>query len=662
MTASFMPHGMCYLWKPWLVGLHLLSSAVIALAYFSIPITLLYILSKRKDIPFNGIFLLFAAFILCCGIGHAFDIWTLWHPNYWVSGWIRLTTALVSLTTAIALAAKIPQILTLPSPAQMTEINQKLQEKITQLEEQKATIDQQEQFLRSIYNNVFQAIFVIDVGADGKFYYQGFNAAAQKLTGVKEVIDRTPEQIFPTDIATAFTQRYQKCIDSQATISYEECVLFKNKKVWCLTTLNPIKNEQDKVYRIVGTTLNISERKNIETELDREKNFLQALLDNLSDGIVSCDQDGVITLFNEATRDFHGLPEKAIPAEEWATYYNLYFPDGKTMMPKEEIPLFRALKGDSVRDVEMMIIPKQGQPRTLLANGDPIIDRNGEKIGAIVAMRDISDRKIAEQALAQLNHELAKLNNELEIRVQERTIQLEQVNKLLFGATEQLRKSNQELEQFAYIASHDLKAPLRAIANLSEWIEEDLADKLDEESKRNMNLLRGRVHRLENLINGLLAYSRVGKTKSDIQSVDLKVMLAEIIDLLDVPQNFQIEIQGEMPTFVTQETPLRQVFSNLIANAIQHSHSEKGKITISALEQENNYLFSVADNGKGIDPKYHDRIFTIFQTLEARDTKESTGIGLAIVKKAVENQGGTIQVKSQLGLGTTFIFTWGKNR
>jgi PAS domain S-box-containing protein len=622
MTASFMPHGMCYLWKPWLVGLHLVSSGVIALSYFSIPITLLYILRKREDIPFNNIFLLFAAFIWCCGVGHAFDIWTLWHPNYWVSGGIKLVTGLVSLTTAIALALKIPQILTLPSPAQVNEINRQLQEKIAELEEQK-------RFLRIIYDNVQEAIFVLDVKSDREFYYQGFNPAAHRLTGINEVVDKTPAQILPAEIATAVTQRYQKCLESQATISYEECLPFKNQSTWWLTTLNPIADENDRIYRIVGTSLNISDRKIAETELDREKHFLQALLDNLSDGIVACDRDGVLTLFNRATQEFHGLPETAISASEWAAYYDLYLPDGKTMMSREEIPLFRALQGESVRDVEMMIIPKQGKARTLLANGDPILDRHGAKIGAIVAMRDISDRKMIEQALARLNHEL-------EIRVQERTTELEQVNKLLFGVTEQLRKSNHELEQFAYIASHDLKAPLRAISNLSEWIEEDLADKLDEANKKNLDLLRGRVHRLENLINGLLSYSRVGKTTLKTESVNVATMLAEIIDLLDVPHNFQIEIQETMPTLVTETIPLQQVFSNLISNAIKHSDRNEGKIIISVEEQEDYYLFTVADNGKGIDPQYHDRIFTIFQTLE-------------------------VTVQSQLGAGTKFHFTWRKN-
>ncbi|MDJ0574728.1 MAG: PAS domain S-box protein [Xenococcaceae cyanobacterium MO_234.B1] len=785
-TVSFMPHGMCYLWKPWLVGLHLVSDGVIALSYFSIPVTLLYILRKRADIPFNGIFLLFAAFILCCGTGHGFDIWTLWHPNYWVSGWIRFTTALVSLTTAIALAVKIPQILTLPSPTQMENVNQQLQEKIAELEKKETTIRQQEQFLRSIYDNVREAIFVVDIESDETFRYQGFNSAAEKLTGVKDVENKTPAQILPPEVAAAVEKRYTECIASKISISYEECLPFQGEDTWWLTTLNPIEDpiedETGKIYRIIGTSLNISDRKRAEIELDKEKNFLQALLDNLSDGIVSCDRNGVLTLFNQATKEFHGLPPQAIPADKWAEYYDLYLPDGKTMMSQEDIPLFRALQGESVRDVEMMIIPKQGKPRTLLANGDPIIAPDGQKIGAVVAMRDISELKKIEQVLwesqarfletfihaavgmaivaldgswlevnpalcqmvgyseaelqatnfqaitypedldgdlakvkqllggqipsyqmekryvhkqgslvwinlsvslvkdknnqplyfvaliqniderKQAEQALVQLNDELEARVQQRTIQLEQVNKLLLGATEQLRKSNQELEQFAYVASHDLKAPLRAIANLSEWIEEDLEDKLDDDTRHQMNLLRSRVHRLENLINGLLAYSRIGRLKSEPQEVAVEEILAEIIDLLDVPDSFQIQIQGDLPTFVTELIPLQQVFNNLISNAIKHSDLDRGQITISAKEQDHYYEFAVADNGKGIAPEHHERIFTIFQTLEARDTKESTGIGLAIVKKAVENQGGKIWVESQLGEGATFRFTWQKTQ
>lgn len=526
-------------------------------------------------------------------------------------------------------------------------------DKLERLSQQDLIIHQQAEFLRLIYDNVREAIFVVDIATDGKFYYQGFNPAAKKLTGIEDVVNKTPAQIFPPETATRIIKHYQECLSSKATVVYEECLPFQGKTTWWLTTLNPITDETGKIARIVGTSSDITQQKNAEIELDKEKKFLETLLENLSDGIVACDHKGVLNLFNRATREFHGLPQQPLPSEEWAKHYDLYCADGQTPLKQEDVPLFRALQGESVRDAEIMIIPKRGQARTLLANGDPIINSKGEKIGAIATMRDISDRKQADLAIAELNQEL-------EARVQKRTAELEKANKLLLIATEQLQKSNQELEQFAYVTSHDLKAPLRAIATLSEWIEEDLDHKLDEATQENMRLLRGRVYRLENLINGLLRYSRVGRLKSTRQTVMVDKLLAEIIDSLDVPPDFTIEIRGKMPTLVTAEAPLNQVFSNLIVNAIEHSDRKDTKIVITAVERDQDYEFKVSDNGSGIDPKYHQRIFTIFQTLKARDLKESTGIGLAIVKKAVESQGGTIAVTSSLGQGTTFSFTWNK--
>lgn len=280
-------------------------------------------------------------------------------------------------------------------------------------------------------------------------------------------------------------------------------------------------------------------------------------------------------------------------------------------------------------------------------------DKNNQPLYFVALVENIDERKQARFALAQLNQEL-------EQRVKQRTAQLEKLNSILLATTAQLEKRNQELDRFAYVTSHDLKAPLRAIANLATWLEEDLADKLDEETRQHMNLLRGRVYRLENLINGLLAYSRVGTLKSEPRKVAVAQLLEETLDLLDIPPDFTLEIIGEMPVLTTEYLPLQQVFSNLITNAIKHSDRQDTTITISVVEQNEFYEFAVSDNGKGIAPQYHERIFTIFQTLEARDVKESTGIGLSIVKKAVENQGGQIKVESQLDRGATFRFTWRK--
>ncbi len=535
----------------------------------------------------------------------------------------------------------------------MNDINQQLQEKIFQLEQQQVIISQQEGFLRSIYDNVQEAIFVVDVEADGIFRYQGFNPAAVRLTGVKEVENKTPDQIFPLEVASRVKQHYAKCLTSKTTIYYEECLPFQGEDTWWFTTLNPIQDETGKIHRIIGTSLNISDRKRAQTELEQERVFMRTMLNNLSDGIVACDENGILALFNQASLEFFAAPQEPLPPEEWAEHYSLYDAEGKDYLKQEDIPLFRAFAGESFVDAELMSIPPNRKPRTLLANGSPIIDAKGNKLGAVIAIQDITERKETEQALA-------KLNEELEDRVKDRTNQLEQVNALLLATTATLERRNQELDQFAYVTSHDLKAPLRAIANLSEWIEEDLEDNLDDDTRHNMNLLRSRVHRLENLINGLLDYSRVGRLSSEPQLVDVANMLTEIIDLLDVPDSCQIQIQEHLPRFVTEAIPLQQVFHNLISNAIKHSDCSNPKINISVQELDNYYEFSVADNGKGIDPKYHDRIFTIFQTLEARDNKENTGIGLAIVKKAVENQGGEIKIESSIDMGSTFKFTWQK--
>ena len=549
-------------------------------------------------------------------------------------------------------------------------LSQQLREKNTELEMLKETIRRQEslllsirsqeQFLRSIYDNVQEAIFVVDVDDNGEFHYQGFNASAIALTGIKDVIYKTPSEILPPEAAAAVTARYQDCLNANTCISYEECLPFRGEDTWWITNLQPIRDETGKIYRIIGTSLNITEReasigdrRQAKVELDRERSFLEAILDSLDDGIVACNQDGILTLFNQAAENFHGLPLEAIPADDWAKYYDLYLPDSRTSMSKDDIPLYRVLRGESVKDVEMMIIPKVGKSRFLLANGNPVIDRQGKKIGAVVTMRDLTERKQSEQALA-------KLNNELEARVEQRTNELQQANNLLSRFTKQLRRSNQELEEFASIISHDLKAPLRAIVNLTEWIEEDLENKLEEDTRHNMDLLKSRVHRMRNLIDDLLAYSRVGKLKSKPQLVEVALMLAEIIDSIDIPDNCKIEVVGEMPTLITNKIPLGQVFSNLIDNAIKHSDKEKIEIIISVRELDTFYEFAITDNGKGIEPQYHHKIFDIFKTLQSRDKKDNTGIGLSIVKKAVESQGGEMKVKSQPDRGSTFSFTWKK--
>lgn len=226
--------------------------------------------------------------------------------------------------------------------------------------------------------------------------------------------------------------------------------------------------------------------------------------------------------------------------------------------------------------------------------------------------------------------------------------------------TAELESINKELDQFAYIVSHDLKAPLRAINNLSMWIEEDLEGKLEGDTQHQFNLLRGRVSRLEDLINGILSYSRAGRISVNPSTVKVKALLEGIIEMLSPPEEFKISIPDELPTLTTERIALEQIFSNFISNAIKYNKNPKPTVKITCKEQGDFYKFGVADNGDGIEPEFHEKIFVIFQTLEARDKVESTGVGLAIVKKIIDEKGGEVWVESEKGKGATFYFTWPK--
>ncbi|WP_420125157.1 PAS domain-containing sensor histidine kinase [Longimicrobium sp.] len=220
-----------------------------------------------------------------------------------------------------------------------------------------------------------------------------------------------------------------------------------------------------------------------------------------------------------------------------------------------------------------------------------------------------------------------------------------------------LEVSNRELDQFAYVASHDLKAPLRGIANLSQWIEDDLADRFTEEAHQHMRLLRGRVHRMEALIDGILQYSRAGRTHEAPERIDTAALLDEVADLIAPPEGTRIVAHPGMPVVYTERTPLQQVFMNLVSNAVKYG-GPGVQVDVSAERDEDGHHFVVRDNGPGIAPEYHERIFAIFQTLAARDKVEGTGIGLSIVKKMVESRGGRVWLESAPGQGAAFHFLW----
>jgi signal transduction histidine kinase len=220
---------------------------------------------------------------------------------------------------------------------------------------------------------------------------------------------------------------------------------------------------------------------------------------------------------------------------------------------------------------------------------------------------------------------------------------------------------SRELDQFAYAASHDLKAPLRGIASLAAWLEEDLGDALSENARKQLGLMQGRVIRLESLIEGMLRYAHAGRLGTTLENVDVATLLIDVVGLLAPPKAAKIKIAPGMPMITTERAPLTQVFMNLIGNALKYAGKPDPHVDIRFADDGAYWRFSVRDDGPGIDPQFHERVWGIFQTLHPRDRVESTGIGLAVVRKIVEARGGRAWIESKPGRGATFRFTWPKS-
>ncbi len=222
----------------------------------------------------------------------------------------------------------------------------------------------------------------------------------------------------------------------------------------------------------------------------------------------------------------------------------------------------------------------------------------------------------------------------------------------------ELERSNKELSTFAYVASHDLRSPLRGISQLAEWIVEDMPEAPNAEIANHLRLMKSRIARMENLLDDLLAYSRVGRIEGDMAEISVADICREAFDMATPPAGFSLDLSGDFPRFVTLVTPLTQVLRNLIGNAVKHHGGETGTVAVSSRVGDGGFVIAVADDGPGIPPDFHERVFGLFQTLKPRDAVEGSGMGLALVKKIVELYGGTVSLESDGKRGSTFTFTW----
>jgi PAS domain S-box-containing protein len=388
------------------------------------------------------------------------------------------------------------------------------------------------------------------------------------------------------------------------------------------------RQARTQTLRMLGTNIDVTREEIALARIHNLEALRSAIVEYSDDGIISKTPEGIITSWNLGAKNMFGYTaEEALgkPITE------LLFPPN--LAYEEEMLLQKVKAGIEIKHFETLRKCKNGQLINVSITLSPIKDPLGNIVGISAIKRDISAAIKAANMLSSRKLELEKIN-------------------------EELQKSNKDLETFAYVASHDLKSPLRGIAQLSSWIEEDLASGEHEAVKGHTELLRNRIKRMEKLLDDLLIFYRAGKAEGELTQVDMNLMVSEIFEIQNNKPGLRLVINNPLPILETFTTPLELIIRNFFSNAIKHHDKQEGVIQVSSKFIDHHFVeFSVCDDGPGIPEQFHERIFGMFQTLKPRDELEGSGMGLALIKKIVEGYGGKVDVKSK-GRGACFSFSW----
>ena len=375
--------------------------------------------------------------------------------------------------------------------------------------------------------------------------------------------------------------------------------------------------------------------------LEAQTLMLRSVLDGMSEGLVAADEQGKFTIWNPAAQRIVGLGAANVPPDKWSEYYGTYLPDTVTPFPLEQNPLVRAIRGEASTAEMFLRNPAIAEGVWIEASASPLKNRDGALCGGVVAFRDITGKKAAER-------EIQELNQGLEQRVVERTAQLE--------------AAKNEMESFTYSVSHDLRAPLRHIAGFVGILMEDCAPQLDPEAKRHLTRIQEGSRRMGTLVDELLALARIGRQALTYKPTHLNLLVDDVITMLTPDtEGRQVEWKiAELPKIDCDPTLVRQVFQNLISNALKYSRNRTlAVIEIGHLEESGQSTLFVRDNGAGFDMKYADKLFGVFQRLHGAEEFEGTGVGLATVQRIVQKHGGRAWAEAEVDKGATFYFTLG---
>ncbi|MBE9136679.1 PAS domain-containing protein [Nodosilinea sp. LEGE 07088] len=689
LSGPYIPHGHCYLWQPGLVWLHLLSDSLIALSYGLIAGSLVYFIQKRPDVPFKPLFWLFSAFIVACGATHLLAVWTLWFPTYWVSGATKAVTALLSLATALELLPRLPLALAMPNATQLLDLNRALQVEVGERKQAEASLRAAEMEVRELNQTLEDRVQrrTAELEAANQQIETLLEQEQQdraRLQTAKNSLQETAERL-NLALSAAQMGSWDWYLDTQVQVWSPQTerimgltpgTLPQTAEVWAervhpddLPGINALVEQASATQgefkgqyrlrwpdgswhwingcgrvvavkdgqsqRMVGVMQDVTKSTQAELALRASESRFRAVFEQAAVGMARLNLQGQWIQVNQKLCEILGYqPEDLIDQHFQAITY-------EADSSQDERYYQQLMTGAlTYCQFEKRYRRKDGSLIWTLVTVSVESDDIDGPIAMIAIVEDIGDRRAAQEELRHRADELAS------------------TNLVLAHTTALLERRNAELDQFAYVASHDLKAPLRAISNLADWLGEDLEGQIPEENRHQLDLLHSRVQRMEGLINGLLEYSRVGRCQRRMVAIDLNGLLSDVVDSLAPPGQFQVQIPPGLPALYSYQTALGQVFANLIGNAIKHHHRNQGTVRITWQDQGKWLEFAIADDGPGIAPQYHDKIFTIFQTLKARDDFESTGVGLAVVKKLVEAENGRVWLTSTVGEGTTFYFTW----
>ena len=647
-----MPHGHCYQWTPGLVWLHVASDGLIALAYYSIPLTLLYFVRKRSDIDFGWIFISFAIFILACGTTHLLEVWNIWHADYWVSGGIKALTAVVSIYTAARLVGLMPAALALPSPAQLARANADLetrvQERTAELNatnlKMAAQIQEREQIenqLRASLKEVYDLKAALDEHAivaitdpKGKITFVNDKFCAISQYSREELLGQDHRLVNSGFHPKEFIHHLWSTIRAGRVWHGKIKNRAKDGSLyWVDTTIVPFLDDSGEPRQYVAIRTDITEQKRITEALAESEELFHTMVDAISQLAWMAHPDGTTFWYTQRWFDYTGTTLEQMEASGWQS---LHDPE---LLPSVTNAWQAAIDSGSPFEMSFPLRGADGQYRWFLTRVFPLKDAAGSVTLWCGTNTDISAMRDAEQ-------QIQNLNSTLELRVAERTAQLEMANK--------------ELEAFSYSVSHDLRAPLRAVDGFSQAVLEDYGAQLPEEGQRYLRTIRSGAQNMGRLIDDLLAFSRLSRAPLKSQDVDTNQLVATSLeDLKFLSEGRQIEWKlAELPPCVGDPALLKQVWVNLLSNALKYTNKrESARVEVGCEFTPEGNAYFVRDNGTGFDMRYASKLFGVFQRLHRAEDYEGTGVGLAIVQRIIHRHGGRIWADAAVDHGATFYFT-----